>query len=163
MGSKIPSYALTWTFFQSLKGAYSAIKLKRRLLLAEETAVVAAGRHGSGSGSGGSVRTVGGGKSGGDGKSAAGWVEDFFLGAMASGCAVCVMIPMDTVKTRLTTQVASPSPSSSSSPIFLCQHGGGWWAVSRSCCLLPRYDYDVADIVDVGEELQHYSDTQIHT
>ena len=66
MGSKIPSYALTWTFFQQFKGIH------RRLT----------------------------------GRESPDTAENFALGAVASALTVCIMIPMDTVKTRLTTQTA---------------------------------------------------------
>lgn len=64
MGSKIPSYALTWMFFQRFK------VLHKRITGEEEPSNL----------------------------------ENFVLGASASACGVCVMMPMDTVKTRLTTQ-----------------------------------------------------------
>lgn len=65
---QIPSYALTWMFFQQLK------KLHARLL-----------------------------------KRGATNVENLGIGALASTISVCLMIPMDTVKTRLTTQVRAHS------------------------------------------------------
>ena len=64
MGSKIPSYALTWTFFQRFKGMHHRAT----------------------------------------GREVPSNVENFGLGAVASALTVCIMIPMDTVKTRLTTQ-----------------------------------------------------------
>eukprot|EP00614_Pseudopedinella_elastica_P026977 CAMPEP_0172625618 /NCGR_PEP_ID=MMETSP1068-20121228/144882_1 /TAXON_ID=35684 /ORGANISM="Pseudopedinella elastica, Strain CCMP716" /LENGTH=363 /DNA_ID=CAMNT_0013434965 /DNA_START=45 /DNA_END=1136 /DNA_ORIENTATION=+ len=69
MGSKIPSYALTWMGFESLKGFHA------RFTGRSETTVL----------------------------------ENFVLGALAAATTVCVMIPMDTVKTRLTTQTATLS------------------------------------------------------
>ena len=54
MASKIPSYALTWSFFQSLKRVHGRLT----------------------------------------GRDAPQPAENFLLGALASGLAVCVMIPM---------------------------------------------------------------------
>lgn len=66
MGSKIPSYALTWAFFQRFKALHCQLTLRK----------------------------------------SANNFENFLLGASASALTVCIMIPMDTVKTRLTTQMA---------------------------------------------------------
>lgn len=66
LAQKIPSYGLTWMFFQQLKRCYEQ--------LAEEKP---------------SSKV------------------SFLLGAVASAASVCVMIPMDTVKTRLVIQQAS--------------------------------------------------------
>ena len=63
---KIPSYALTWTFFQQLKLA--------RDRMSERPATD---------------------------------VENAAMGCLASGTTVCIMIPLDTIKTRLVTQTAS--------------------------------------------------------
>eukprot|EP01036_Dinobryon_divergens_P023722 gene23722-32104_t len=63
LAQKIPSYALTWMFFQQMKECYSNF-LQRQ------------------------TNTE----------------ENFILGAIAAAGSVCVMIPMDTVKTRLVIQ-----------------------------------------------------------
>lgn len=60
---KIPSYALTWTFFQQLK------RLRDRVSHRPATDI-----------------------------------ENSVMGCLASGTTVCIMIPMDTIKTRLVTQ-----------------------------------------------------------
>lgn len=60
---KIPSYALTWTFFQQLK------RLRDRVSHRPATDI-----------------------------------ENSIMGCLASGTTVCIMIPMDTIKTRLVTQ-----------------------------------------------------------
>lgn len=62
---KIPSYALTWTFFQQLKRVRD--KLSNR---------------------------------------PAKDIENSIMGCIASATTVCIMIPMDTIKTRLVTQAA---------------------------------------------------------
>uniref|UniRef100_A0A7S2FHF1 Uncharacterized protein n=1 Tax=Octactis speculum TaxID=3111310 RepID=A0A7S2FHF1_9STRA len=64
MGSKIPSYALTWANFQYLKRIHRAVTKRE------------------------STNNM----------------ESFVLGAISSACTVLIMIPMDTIKTRLTTQ-----------------------------------------------------------
>lgn len=63
---KIPSYAMTWTFFQQLKVAQ--LKMSGR---------------------------------------PATNVENSIMGCVASGTTVCIMIPMDTIKTRLVTQATA--------------------------------------------------------
>lgn len=63
---KIPSYALTWTFFQQLKRA--------RNLVSDRPATN---------------------------------LENTIMGCMASAASVCIMIPMDTIKTRLVTQTSA--------------------------------------------------------
>jgi len=63
LAQKIPSYALTWMFFQQMKRIHSDIFHKPT-----------------------------------NGE------ENFVLGALAAAASVCVMIPMDTVKTRLVIQ-----------------------------------------------------------
>ena len=60
---KIPSYALTWTFFQQLK--------RTRNMLSDRPAKN---------------------------------YENTIMGGIASAATVCIMIPMDTIKTRLVTQ-----------------------------------------------------------
>eukprot|EP00904_Undaria_pinnatifida_P012332 jgi/Undpi1/8229/HiC_scaffold_25.g10699.m1 len=67
VAQKIPSYGLTWVFFQQFK------RLHRKATDRPPTNT-----------------------------------ENFVLGAAAAGATVCIMIPMDTVKTRLVTQVAQP-------------------------------------------------------
>jgi Mitochondrial carrier protein len=62
---KIPSYALTWTFFQQLKEARDKLT----------------------------------------GRPATDF-ENTIMGCVASGATVCIMIPLDTIKTRLVTQSA---------------------------------------------------------
>jgi Mitochondrial carrier protein len=62
---KIPSYALTWTFFQQLKEARDKLT----------------------------------------GRPATDF-ENTIMGCIASGTTVCIMIPLDTIKTRLVTQSA---------------------------------------------------------
>ncbi|OEU09974.1 mitochondrial carrier [Fragilariopsis cylindrus CCMP1102] len=62
---KIPSYALTWTFFQQLK--------RVRNIMSDRPAKN---------------------------------YENTIMGCVASAACVCIMIPMDTIKTRLVTQVA---------------------------------------------------------
>ncbi|MGK3734796.1 MAG: hypothetical protein ACI8RD_011999 [Bacillariaceae sp.] len=62
---KIPSYALTWTFFQQLK--------RIRTMMSDRPAKN---------------------------------YENTIMGCVASATCVCIMIPMDTIKTRLVTQVA---------------------------------------------------------
>jgi solute carrier family 25 S-adenosylmethionine transporter 26 len=62
---KIPSYALTWTFFQQLKEARDKLT----------------------------------------GRPATDF-ENIIMGCIASGTTVCIMIPLDTIKTRLVTQSA---------------------------------------------------------
>jgi Mitochondrial carrier protein len=64
LAGKIPSYALTWTFFQQLKRIRSAVTDDRPARNYENT----------------------------------------IMGCIASGATVCIMIPMDTIKTRLVTQ-----------------------------------------------------------
>jgi hypothetical protein len=68
LAQKIPSYGLTWVFFQQLKEA------RNRLMTHEATNV-----------------------------------ENFCMGAMAAAATVCVMIPLDTIKTRIVTQSANPN------------------------------------------------------
>jgi hypothetical protein len=63
---KIPSYALTWTFFQQLKLARDRMSDRR-----------------------------------------ATDAENSVMGCIASATTVCIMIPMDTIKTRLVTQTAN--------------------------------------------------------
>mmetsp|Transcript_52760 Transcript_52760/g.148042 ORF Transcript_52760/g.148042 Transcript_52760/m.148042 type:complete len:518 (+) Transcript_52760:321-1874(+) len=63
---KIPSYALTWTFFQQLK--------RIRNMMSDRPATN---------------------------------LENTIMGCMGSTVAVCIMIPMDTIKTRLVTQMSS--------------------------------------------------------
>eukprot|EP00903_Cladosiphon_okamuranus_P012134 g11383.t1 len=65
VAQKIPSYGLTWVFFQQFK------RLHRKATDRPPTNT-----------------------------------ENFMLGAAAAGATVCIMIPMDTVKTRLVTQTA---------------------------------------------------------
>ena len=65
LAGKIPSYALTWTFFQQLKAAHRR-SFKR------------------------------------DPKD----VENSIMGCLASAATVCIMIPIDTIKTRLVTQAS---------------------------------------------------------
>ncbi|CAM9400155.1 unnamed protein product [Ectocarpus sp. 4 AP-2014] len=65
VAQKIPSYGLTWVFFQQFK------RLHRKATDRPPTNT-----------------------------------ENFVLGAAAAGATVCIMIPMDTVKTRLVTQTA---------------------------------------------------------
>lgn len=65
VAQKIPSYGLTWVFFQQFK------RLHRKVADHAPTNT-----------------------------------ENFALGAAAAGATVCIMIPMDTVKTRLVTQTA---------------------------------------------------------
>lgn len=67
LAQKIPSYGLTWVFFQQLKLA------RTRWLDHEATNA-----------------------------------ENFGMGAFAAAATVCVMIPLDTVKTRIVTQAANP-------------------------------------------------------
>jgi len=67
LAQKIPSYGLTWVFFQQLKQA------RTRWLDHEATNL-----------------------------------ENFGMGAFAAAATVCVMIPLDTVKTRIVTQAANP-------------------------------------------------------
>jgi hypothetical protein len=67
LAGKIPSYALTWTFFQQLKRIRSAVTHDRPAKNYENTA----------------------------------------MGCMASAATVCIMIPMDTIKTRLVTQTSA--------------------------------------------------------
>jgi len=67
LAGKIPSYALTWTFFQQLKVAHGRITKREPRDL-----------------------------------------ENSILGCLASGTCVCIMIPMDTIKTRLVTQARYP-------------------------------------------------------
>ncbi|EWM25692.1 s-adenosylmethionine mitochondrial carrier protein [Nannochloropsis gaditana] len=68
LAQKIPSYGLTWVFFQQLKIA------RNRWMDHEAT----------------------------NG-------ENFGMGALAAAATVCVMIPLDTVKTRIVTQAANPA------------------------------------------------------
>jgi len=63
---KIPSYALTWTFFQQLK--------RVRNMISDHPATN---------------------------------MENTVMGCMASAASVCIMIPMDTIKTRLVTQMSA--------------------------------------------------------
>ena len=63
---KIPSYALTWTFFQQLKVAHYKVTNRP----AKD-------------------------------------IENSIMGSIASATTVCIMIPMDTIKTRLVTQTSS--------------------------------------------------------
>lgn len=63
---KIPSYALTWTFFQQLKRARDFVSDRP-------------------------AKTY----------------ENTVMGCMASATTVCIMIPLDTIKTRLVTQTSS--------------------------------------------------------
>ncbi|CAM9516031.1 unnamed protein product [Scytosiphon promiscuus] len=65
VAQKIPSYGLTWVFFQQFK------RIHRKATDRPPTNT-----------------------------------ENFVLGAAAAGATVCIMIPMDTVKTRLVTQTA---------------------------------------------------------
>lgn len=65
---KIPSYALTWTFFQQIK------RVRNRI----------------------------------SDRSAKNY-ENTFMGCVASATTVCIMIPMDTIKTRLVTQTSVKS------------------------------------------------------
>ena len=65
LAGKIPSYALTWTFFQQLKAAH------RRSFHRDPKDI-----------------------------------ENSILGCMASAATVCIMIPIDTIKTRLVTQAS---------------------------------------------------------
>jgi hypothetical protein len=58
---KIPSYALTWTFFQQLKKLRSSINPHRPVATDAENSI---------------------------------------MGCIASATTVCLMIPMDTIKTR---------------------------------------------------------------
>lgn len=67
LAQKIPSYGLTWVFFQRLK------EIRTSLLKHDATDV-----------------------------------ENFAMGSMAAAFTVCVMIPLDTVKTRIVTQAANP-------------------------------------------------------
>lgn len=67
LAGKIPSYALTWTFFQQLKEAQ--LKFFKRPPKD---------------------------------------IENSIMGCLASGTTVCIMIPMDTIKTRLVTQANFP-------------------------------------------------------
>jgi solute carrier family 25 S-adenosylmethionine transporter 26 len=67
LAQKIPSYGLTWMFFQQLKRAY------------EDYMGTAPNSEAS-----------------------------FVIGAAAAAASVCVMIPLDTIKTRLVTQMATP-------------------------------------------------------
>lgn len=67
LAGKIPSYALTWTFFQELKAA------QKRIFQRDPTDI-----------------------------------ENSIMGCLASGTTVCIMIPMDTIKTRLVTQGRHP-------------------------------------------------------
>lgn len=67
LAGKIPSYALTWTFFQQLKRIRSAVTNDRPAKNYENTA----------------------------------------MGCIASAATVCIMIPMDTIKTRLVTQTSA--------------------------------------------------------
>ncbi|KAG5182703.1 mitochondrial energy transfer protein [Tribonema minus] len=67
LAQKIPSYGLTWVFFQQFKLAH------QRVVRREPT----------------------------NG-------ENFALGAAAAGATVCILIPLDTAKTRIVTQVATP-------------------------------------------------------
>jgi len=68
LAGKIPSYGLTWVFFQQLKQLQ--LKMMNR-----------------------------------DPKN----IENTIMGCMASATTVCIMIPMDTIKTRLVTQVNYPN------------------------------------------------------
>lgn len=67
LAGKIPSYALTWMFFQELKRSHKRF-FKREPLD----------------------------------------VENSIMGCAASAATVCIMIPMDTIKTRLVTQMNYP-------------------------------------------------------
>ena len=67
VAGKIPSYALTWMFFQQLKIAQ--LKVMQREPLD---------------------------------------IENSIMGCIASAATVCIMIPMDTIKTRLVTQMNYP-------------------------------------------------------
>uniref|UniRef100_A0A7S2WL72 Mitochondrial carrier protein n=1 Tax=Eucampia antarctica TaxID=49252 RepID=A0A7S2WL72_9STRA len=67
LAGKIPSYALTWTFFQQLKDAQ--LRIYQRPPKDYENSI---------------------------------------MGCLASGTTVCIMIPMDTIKTRLVTQANYP-------------------------------------------------------
>jgi solute carrier family 25 S-adenosylmethionine transporter 26 len=67
LAGKIPSYALTWSFFQQLKEAQLRV-FKRPPKD----------------------------------------IENSIMGCMAGGLTVCIMIPMDTIKTRLVTQLQYP-------------------------------------------------------
>ncbi|KAJ1390565.1 mitochondrial carrier domain-containing protein, partial [Ochromonadaceae sp. CCMP2298] len=66
LAQKIPSYGLTWVFFQQLKKSFSEV-------------------------TGGRTPEAG---------------DTFAMGAIAAAASVCVMIPMDTIKTRLVIQSA---------------------------------------------------------
>lgn len=68
LAGKIPSYALTWTFFQQLKDIRAKVF-----------------------------------------KRPAKDIENSLMGCLASGTTVCIMIPMDTIKTRLVTQANYPN------------------------------------------------------
>mmetsp|Transcript_30773 Transcript_30773/g.45528 ORF Transcript_30773/g.45528 Transcript_30773/m.45528 type:complete len:521 (+) Transcript_30773:133-1695(+) len=76
---KIPSYALTWTFFQQLKDTHA--------------------------------RTF---------KRPAKDIENSIMGCVASATTVCIMIPLDTIKTRLVTQVTGPSTADAYKGIIDC-------------------------------------------
>lgn len=79
LAGKIPSYALTWTFFQQLKDSHS--------------------------------RTF---------KRPAKDIENSIMGCVASATTVCIMIPLDTIKTRLVTQVTGPSTADAYKGILDC-------------------------------------------
>lgn len=68
LAGKIPSYALTWTFFQQLKDLRDRVSDRP----AKD-------------------------------------IENSLMGCIASGTTVCIMIPMDTIKTRLVTQANYPN------------------------------------------------------
>lgn len=72
---KIPSYALTWTFFQQLKVAQKKISGREATNL-----------------------------------------ENSIMGCIGSATTVCIMIPMDTIKTRLVTQASSAAVKSGAIP-----------------------------------------------
>lgn len=76
---------------------------------------------------------------------------NFFLGAAAAAAAVCVMIPLDTVKTRLVTQVNGPMAYKGMRDCFVrVMKEEGVWAFYRS--LPPRLMSVVPMIaIQVGE------------
>eukprot|EP00546_Thalassionema_frauenfeldii_P009579 CAMPEP_0178909852 /NCGR_PEP_ID=MMETSP0786-20121207/8769_1 /TAXON_ID=186022 /ORGANISM="Thalassionema frauenfeldii, Strain CCMP 1798" /LENGTH=385 /DNA_ID=CAMNT_0020582033 /DNA_START=418 /DNA_END=1575 /DNA_ORIENTATION=- len=79
LAGKIPSYALTWTFFQQLKEIHSSTF-----------------------------------------KRPAKDVENSIMGCVASATTVCIMIPLDTIKTRLVTQITAPSNADAYKGILDC-------------------------------------------
>eukprot|EP01031_Cornospumella_fuschlensis_P025059 gene25059-30267_t len=75
LAQKIPSYALTYVFFQQLKHFYIENVLERRSANAKSSTTISP-------------------------------EMNFVLGAVAAAASVTVMIPMDTIKTRLVVQTA---------------------------------------------------------